>query len=60
MRCRVTAGSPPFPKHTTASSRALLPEGVDEALGRQLIDLVESEPQAVADQVRVWLSEDRA
>ena len=56
MRSRVTA----FPKHTSASSRALLPEGVDEALGRQLIDLVESEPQAVADQVRVWLSEDRA
>jgi hypothetical protein len=56
----VSAASLPFPKHAAASERSLLPEGVDEALCRQLLELVETEPQAVAEQVRAWLSEDRA
>jgi hypothetical protein len=56
----VTAASLPFPKHVAASGRTLLPAGVDEALCHQLLELVETEPQAVAEQVRVWLSEDRA
>jgi flagellar biosynthesis/type III secretory pathway M-ring protein FliF/YscJ len=56
MRSRVTA----FPKHTAASARSIVPEGVDEALSLRLLELVESEPQAVAAQVRAWLSEERA
>jgi flagellar biosynthesis/type III secretory pathway M-ring protein FliF/YscJ len=56
----VTAGSLPFPKHAAAFGRSLLAEGVDEALCRQLLALVETEPQAVAEQVRAWLSEERS
>jgi hypothetical protein len=56
----VPAASLPFPKQLAASDRALTPEGVDEALCRQLLVLVEREPAAVAEQVRVWLAEERS
>jgi flagellar biosynthesis/type III secretory pathway M-ring protein FliF/YscJ len=56
----VTLPAALFPKHTAATGRALLPEGVDAALCRRLLELVETEPEAVARQVRVWLAEEVA
>jgi flagellar biosynthesis/type III secretory pathway M-ring protein FliF/YscJ len=36
-----------------------MPEGVDLVLCRELIALVEREPERVAEQVRAWLMEDQ-
>jgi hypothetical protein len=49
----------PFPKNTAAADRALVPAGGDRALCLQLLDLLEREPEVVAEQVRAWLQEDQ-
>jgi hypothetical protein len=56
----VTTAPLPFPKHAAAARHALAPAGVDDALCRQLLRLLEREPETVAEQVRAWLLEDRA
>jgi hypothetical protein len=50
----------PFPKLSAASSRALGPAGVDQALCLKLLVLLERDPERVAEQVRAWLHEDRS
>jgi hypothetical protein len=47
---------PPFPKYTAADPSPV----VSPALSSQLLALVETEPQTVAEQVRAWLLEDRS
>jgi hypothetical protein len=54
------AANTPFPRNGAAAERALLAGGVDEALCRRLLQLLERDPAAVAEQVRAWLMEDEA
>jgi flagellar biosynthesis/type III secretory pathway M-ring protein FliF/YscJ len=54
------AANTPFPRNSAAADRALLAGGIDEALCRRLLALLERDPERVAEQVRAWLMEDEA
>jgi hypothetical protein len=45
---------------TLTADVTLLPAGIDEDLSRELIALLDREPQQVAAQVRAWMAEDQA
>ena len=43
---------------TFTADVTLLPTGIDEDLSRELMDLLERDPEQIAVHVRSWLSED--